>query len=154
MKKHLFSLTLLILALITVQPQHLNGVIYYQNSGGQTAAGVQVSALGCDSKYSQPNGMFTLNCKGKKPGNKLTLTIGNTDGAGKNIEIVNNHQLEWLKLSDRPKEDIVEIIVCEAGKRNEVAARYYDILITSTHETYDKESKEIKAQLKQQKLVN
>ena len=147
MKKTILSLTLFILALITVQPQHLNGVIYYQNSGGQTAAGVKVSAIGCSSEYSNSNGMFTLNCPTKKAGEKLSLDIGSTDGTGKNIEVVNARGLELIRLADSGNDDIVKIIVCEPEKKAEAVLRYNNILDEYINKIYDKKLKEIKAEL-------
>ena len=51
-----------------VSGQQIRGVIYYMNSNGKTAAGVEVSAFCANSDYTDAKGMFRLTLVGKKRG--------------------------------------------------------------------------------------
>ncbi len=130
----------------------ISGVIYYMNSGGKPADGVEVSAFGCGSVYSK-NGTFTLNCSGKKAGQKVKLIVGSTDGQGNNIEVVNSRQMEWLRLSDNPNDEPIEIIVCYAGQRDKAALRFYDILVEANTKDYETRLASIEDKLEQTNLA-
>ncbi len=149
MKKILLFFIFFITTILLMSGQHINGVIYYQNSGGKTVSGVEVSAASCNSVYSRSNGMFRLHCLGRKAGQPLDLVIGTTDGAGNPIEVVNTRQLEWLRLPHDPDNELVKIIVCPAGQLQKARSRYYDILTKPINEEYDQRTKEILAKLQQ-----
>lgn len=151
--KKLASLFLFIwIMAFTARSQKVDGVIYYQNSGGKTAAGVQVSAFGCNPTYSLSNGMFTLPCPNKTIGQKLKLIVGNIDNEGKSIEIVNIRQLEWLRVPDKSDSEPIEIIVCYSGQKDEMALRYYGILVRSTNKKFEEKLASIETQIKQGNL--
>lgn len=127
--------------------QQINGVIYYQNSGDKTAEGVEISAFGCNSVYSNSSGMFTLKCTNKTAGQKVKLVIGGTDGADKVIKVVNTRQLELLRIPDKPDSDPIEIIICYAEQWNETALRFYGILEKNANEEFERKLYQINAKL-------
>ncbi|NNF32807.1 MAG: tetratricopeptide repeat protein [Saprospiraceae bacterium] len=136
-------ITLLILFFTTLSfSQQINGVILYQNSGGQPAEGVEITAFGCSTVYSQSNGMFILPCT-KKPGQKIKLRIGREDAGGTDIEWVNSDQLKVFNMPASPDHDPIDIIVCVAGTRNEAASSFYGILIKDNTNKFDKKLKEL-----------
>lgn len=112
----------------------LKGVVLYQNSGGKPAVGIQVSAFGANPQdvYTTSNGFFVLSFKAKKPGEKVKIILGSTDEKGKNIELVNNKQLEMLRIPSNPDDDPIEIIICPTGQKDETALRFYEILAKAT----------------------
>lgn len=132
--------------------QQINGVIYYQNSGGKIAANIEVNAFGCSGVYTNSNGLFILPCTGKKVGQKVKLIIGPENAQGKNIEVVNIRQLEWLRLSDNPNDNPIEIIICHAGQRNKAALRFYGILEQVNNKEYATKLANIEAKLAQTTL--
>ena len=89
---------------------------------------------------------------GRTPGQSVKLVIGNTDGKGKNIEVVNTRDLEIYRIPDNPYDDPIEIIVCYAGQRDQAALRYYNILIKPTNEKYEHILNSINIQLQQNNL--
>ena len=69
MKNILFFQTFFFICTIFyVSGQQINGIIYYRNSCGKMAENVQVNAFGCNSTYSDTNGMFSLKCPAEHPG--------------------------------------------------------------------------------------
>lgn len=151
MKKY-FPLLFFFCMVSYVYSQQIQGVIYYQNSGGQTAANVQVTAFGCDTEYTQSNGMFILPCPQKAVGQKVKLIIGNIDGDGKNIEVVNSRQLDWLRIPNEFTGDPIEIIICYAGQRDQIALRFYGILAKSTTKEFEQKVNDLEAQLQKNTL--
>ena len=112
----------------------LKGVVFYQNSGGKPAAGVQISALGPNPTYTNSSGMFVLSFSTKEPGDRVKIIVGTTDEKGANIEVVNTRQLEIVRIPADPEDELLEIIVCLAGQRDEAVLRYYGILVKATND--------------------
>lgn len=151
MQQYLIPLLLLLLS-APAYSQKIHGVIYYQNSGGRPAANIQVSAFGCETKYTQSNGMFILSCPQKSAGQKIKLLVGSTDGAGKSIEVVNTAELELIRMPKEADPEPVEIIICYAGQRDEAAMRYYGILSKHKSLEYDRKLQTIEIQLQKNTL--
>ena len=147
---YLFSL----LMSLPILAQQINGVVYYQNSGGKVAKGVKIGAFGCNEVYSQSNGMFILSCPEKKVGQSVKLIIGDTNSEGEAIELVNNHQLEWLRIPEASNNDPIEVIICYDGERNKAAIKYYDLLTDSYEKEYEQKIEEMKEALNNNVLSN
>ncbi len=152
MRSTCILLFLLLGYVYAVSQGNISGIVYYQNSGSRTVAGVQVSAFGCGSQYTTSSGMFQLSCPGKKAGQKIKLIIGNTDQDGNAIEVVNVRELDWLRLPAEPAADPVEIIVCNAGQRDQAAMRFYGILSNAANRQFEKRLESIQAQLSETNL--
>ncbi len=148
MKKLLFLLILsMILSVLTLEGQQINGIIYYHNSGGKRASGVEINAFGCNKVYSK-GGMFILPCPGKVAGQEVSLVVGNTDDEGRSIEVVNDHQLEWLRWPDKMDHNPIKIIVCFTGQRDKAALRYYNIMLDNYNADYEHRLKFLESKLK------
>lgn len=132
--------------------QEIQGVIYYQNSGGKPAAGIQVSAFGCDPVYSVSNGTFILSCPQKDIGQNIKLLLGNTDGEGRSIEIVNQREVDLLTIPEDSESSPIEIIISYAGERDRAALRYYGILSTPTYEIFANKLAAVEDQLRKNTL--
>jgi len=147
MKYPTIIIALLFCAINGLLGQQVNGVVYYQNSGSQPAEGIEINALGCESTYSLTNGLFSLNCPNKKAGQKVEIFIGKDDINGSSIELVNNHQLEWLTIPEDPTNELIKIIICPLGQKNEAAKRYYGILETEITSNFEKERERLNAEI-------
>ena len=132
--------------------QEVQGVIYYQNSGGKPATGVQVSAFGCGSVYSVSNGTFILPCPQKTVGQGVKLILGNTDGQGRGIELVNEREIDMLSIPKDPTSQPVEIIVSYAGERDRAALRYYGILSKPAYQDFAEQLAAVEDQLQKNTL--
>jgi len=86
-----------------VNGQQIRGFIVFDDN--TPAEGIKISAFDCDTRYSQDNGMFILNCPSKKPGQKISLIIQGKNNKDKELIIVNTRQLEWLRMPDTPNHD-------------------------------------------------
>lgn len=128
----------------------LNGVIYYQNSGGKPAQQVEVSALGVAPSWTNKHGIFSLSFSNKKQGDRVQLMIGSVDNDQKAIEVVNRKQLTCYIPSN--SENLVEIIICYLGNRDKAAQRYYGILEQATENEFKKQFALLKQQLEQDNL--
>ncbi len=113
----------------------LNGVVTYYNSGGILAKGIKVSALGCNSVYTN-DGQFQLEFESKVSGDNVNLILGNTDENGASIEIINLKEIEALRIPSDPENEIIRIYICKAGQRQELARQYYNILSNNLEKEY------------------
>jgi len=136
----------------TIGQSTLNGVIYYQNSNGKSARGVEISAFGCNAPPSDENGMFILTCITKKAGETIKLIVGSEDSSGKAIEVVNDKVLDYLRIPDKPDHYPIEIIVCYAGEKNKTAMKYYNLLERVNAQEYEIRLASIENKLQQNNL--
>lgn len=146
---------LLLLSLVfsgSIISQEVQGIIYYQNSGGKPAGGIQVSAFGCGSVYSVSNGTFVLPCPQKSVGQNIRLLLGSTDGKGKSIEIVNQREVDLLTIPKDAPGSPIEIIVSYAGDRDRAALKYYGILTKPTYQIFADKLAAVEAQLEKNTL--
>lgn len=130
----------------------LKGVITFQNSGSQPAAGVSVNAFGANTVYTTDAGMFEITFFTKKAGDKIKLSIGQNDKKGINLQVVNDKVLESIRIPSKPEDDIIDVAVCKAGKRDEEAMRYYGILIKAADEKLNKKVDEIQKKLNEKNI--
>jgi len=120
MKSNLLAL-LLCLATAANAKTILQGTVSFLNSGSRPAAGVKISAFGANDFYTTDAGMFRLEFPDKKPGDKVKIIVGNTDKNGISLELVNDKVIAQVRIPSNPDDDVVEIIVCKVGQRNDAA---------------------------------
>ena len=125
----------------------LKGTVSFLNSGSRPAAGVDVSAFGANTVVTTEQGMFTLEFPDKNPGDKVKIIIGSKDRDGVVLELVNDKALAQTRIPSRPEDDILEIIVCRAGQRNEAALRYNGLIVNTINKTIDKRLSDIDEKL-------
>lgn len=142
-------LTLLFLLVSTVAQATgiIQGTVSFLNSGSRPAAGVKISAFGANDCFTSDAGMFRLEFPNKKPGDKVKIIIGSSDKTGIAIELVNDKVLDQIRVPSRPDDDLVEIIVCKVGQRNDAAIRYNGLIVKTINETVDRRLKEIDEKL-------
>jgi len=58
---------------------HLNGIVTYSNSQNRPAKGIEISTFGANSTFTFENGVFRLEYKNRKPGDKVKLMVGDKD---------------------------------------------------------------------------
>jgi len=126
----------------------LRGTVAYLNSSSRPAVGVEVSAFGANSCLTNNAGMFELVFPTKRPGDKVKIILGNKDSNGNSLEIVNDKVLAQAHIPSRPDDDILDVIVCKIGQRNEAAQQYYGLFIKTANETYEKRLREIEQAVK------
>ncbi|NNF33329.1 MAG: tetratricopeptide repeat protein, partial [Saprospiraceae bacterium] len=89
-----------------------------------------------------------------REGHRVDLAIGEADQHGKQIEVVNEKEVEICRISADYKEEF-EIIVCPKGSRDLAAQKYYKIIKTSSDIALAKMKKEMEGLLtKQEKDYN
>ncbi|GBC60281.1 hypothetical protein DENIS_1232 [Desulfonema ishimotonii] len=114
----------------------LAGQILLKNSGGKPLAGVQVSVRGASPAVSDSNGQFEMVFAKKEPGDRVRLTL-KKDG----YEVVNRKELVTVLRAD--PDDLLVIVMGEAGERDRLALVYYEISERSIRESFDTELKRI-----------
>ncbi|MCP5006773.1 MAG: tetratricopeptide repeat protein [Planctomycetes bacterium] len=152
MKIILFFLLSLLLSAQAFSQGQLKGVVLYQNSGGSPVAGVKINAFGASHVYTDNGGMFELSFGSKNPGDNVKIIIGGKDEKSKNIEVVNNRELENAHIPSDPDNAPLEIIVCPTGQRDQTALRYYGILTSATNDEYEQRLNRIDQQLRKENL--
>ena len=152
MRGILFGLLSLVLSAQVFGQSLLEGVVLYQNSGGNPADGVEISAFGANTVHTKDGGKFVLSFGAKNPGDRVKIIVGSTDEKGTNIEVVNTRQLEIVRIPADPDDTPLEIIVSPAGERDKAALRYHGILINATNNEYQQQLNNIKQQLRQKNL--
>ena len=125
----------------------LQGTVSFLNSGSRPAAGVKISAFGANDCYTTDAGMFRLEFPDKKPGDKVKIIVGSNDKTGLTLELVNDKVVAQVRVPSNPDDDIVEIIVCKVGQRNDAALRYNGLIVKTINETMEKRLKEIDEKL-------
>jgi len=125
----------------------LQGTVSFLNSGSRSAAGVKISAFGANDCYTTDAGMFRLEFPDKKPGDKVKIIVGSNDRDGLSLELVNDKVIAHVRIPSNPDDDIVEIIVCKVGQRNDAALRYNGLIVKTINETMEKRLKEIDEKL-------
>ncbi len=145
-----FSIALGI-SLAALQSSHaktiLQGTVSFLNSGSRPAAGVKISALGANDFYTTDAGIFLLEFPNKKPGDKVKIIVGSSDRSGIALEWVNDEVLAQLHLPSNPEDDLVEIIVCKVGHRNDATMRYNGLIVKTINEAMEKRLREIDEKL-------
>jgi tetratricopeptide (TPR) repeat protein len=117
----------------------LAGIITLKDSGGIPIKGVTITARGANPAVSKNSGLFEMQFIGKKPGDRVILSVYK-----KGLEVVNSNELEVRLRSD--PDDLVKIVMCKEGERDENALIYYKIAAKNINENYEKRLQEIKAQ--------
>ncbi|MBK7408315.1 MAG: hypothetical protein IPJ40_09780 [Saprospirales bacterium] len=130
----------------------LQGTVTFLNSGSRPAAGVKISAIGANHFYTTDDGMFELKFQDKHAGDKVRIIVGTTDRDGTALELVNDKVLEEVRVPSNPGEDIIEIIVCTLGQRDEAALRYNGIFLKTINESTEKHLKEINKKIDEAKF--
>lgn len=125
----------------------LQGTVSFLNSGSRPAAGVKISAFGANECYSTDAGMFRLEFLEKKPGDKVKIMVGSNDKNGIAIELVNDKVIDQVRIPSNSDDDIVEIIVCKIGQRNDAALRYNGLIVKTINEAMEKRLSEIDEKL-------
>ncbi len=125
----------------------LQGTVSFLNSGSRPAVGVDISAFGASTVPTTESGMFILKFPEKKPGDKLKIIVGSKDRTGAALELVNDKVLSQVRVPSKPDDDVVEIIVCKVGQRNEAALRYNGIIVKTVNDNYEKTLREINQKL-------
>lgn len=121
----------------------LQGTVTFLNSGSRPAVGVKISAFGANDSYTTDAGMFRLEFSDKKPGDRVKIIVGSTDKSGFALELVNDRVLEQIRIPSNPEEDIIEIIVCKNGQRNDAALRYNGLIVKTINAAAEKRLKAI-----------
>ncbi len=153
MRNVIFFLILFIFITFNLYSQNPEKIFYgqitFQNSDSTPAVGVSVSGfLGtATTVYTSKDGKFHLIFPSKYEGDKIKLTLGTKDIEDTEIEIVNDKELDLLKLPRNPMEE-VRIVVCKKGDRDIAAQKYYDILVKSANKTCDKQLNRIENEIK------
>ena len=114
----------------------LKGKILYLSSGKTPAQGVTVSGSikeveNTNTVYTTEDGSYVLIFPKSREGYRVDLKIGEEDQHGKQIEVVNEKEVEICRISADYQEEF-EIIVCPKGSRDLVAQKYYKIIKTSS----------------------
>lgn len=130
--------------------QIVRGVVKFLSSGSSPAAGVDISAFGANPDVTTSSGMFELTFPNKRPGDKIKIIPGTKDGNSTSIEVVNDKELAQARIPSNPDDDVLEIIVCKRGYRDEAAIRYNGIIVKNVNEKYEKNIREINAKLEKQ----
>ena len=130
----------------------LQGTVSFLNSGSRPAVGVDISAFGASTVPTTEAGMFVLKFPDKKPGDKVKLIVGSKDRNGTAVELVNDKVLAQVRVPSRPDDDVVEIIVCKVGQRNDAALRYNGIIVKAINEATDKRLRDIDEKLSATKI--
>jgi len=129
-----FTIILLCFTTVAHTKAILQGTVSFLNSGSQPAAGVKISAFGANDVYTTDAGMFRLEFPDKKPGDKVKIIVGKSDKTGLAIELVNDKVLSQVHIPSNPDEDIVEIIVCKIGERDDAVLHYNGIIVKTINE--------------------
>jgi tetratricopeptide (TPR) repeat protein len=119
----------------------LRGIVKLQSSGSQAIEGVEISAFGAGTVYSNSVGMFELKFADKVPGMAVRLLISRSGH-----EVVNEKEVERCILREDP-DDLITIVMSRAGDRNRQALAYYNIIVKTTNKKYEHNLAEIKSQL-------
>ena len=133
---------------MAAQNNSLSGKALFLNSGKTPAAGVKISAsiildsitINANPVYTASDGSYTLVFPRAVPGHVVTLKVGDKDGRGEAIEIVNEEELRICQIPEEPSEAF-DIIICKKGERDAAAQRYYKIFKTSADRELDRMKK-------------
>ena len=96
---------------------------------------------------SQADGTFVLVCPEKNPGDRVFLNVGATDGQGQAIELVNQHQLDYLTLPAWTSRDTLWVIVCPQEQVQAATEKYYRILRQASETAYEEQLAQLNARL-------
>ena len=142
----LFLLCGLATTLLTAQTENnkiLRGKVLFQNSNFTPAESVSIAGVIKVEKEEYANkvntdskGQYELKFPLARKGHPVKLTIGNTDKAGKEIEVVNEKELQLCRIPANATQEF-EIIVCPKGARDIAARKYYKILKNSAELAYE-----------------
>ena len=114
----------------------LGGKMLFLSSGKSPAKGVEIAGsiegtTKANTVYTLNDGAYHLVFQTAKTGHRVQLTIGNIDGEGKSIELVNDKEIANCRIPANATDEF-EIIVCRKGERDLTAQRYYKIIKTSS----------------------
>ncbi len=132
----------------TGQNNLLRGFVKLQSSGSSPLGGVEISAFGAQTVYSNDAGMFEMRFTGKKQGAAVSLMVSKPG-----YEVINSRELERCILRSSP-DDLVYIIMARQGDRQRQALAYYNIIVDNTHEQFGRQLESIRAQLDRSETDN
>ncbi|NTW35920.1 MAG: hypothetical protein HGB17_07285, partial [Syntrophobacteraceae bacterium] len=120
----------------------VKGLVVLNELGGPPAAGVEVSAAGCEgAAVTDREGRFLLSFPQLQPGNSLNLELHLED-----FEVVNDVELEQ-DLTEDPDRSQVNLLLCRKGNRREMARRLFRL---KAHECvqgqFDRQHRELEKQ--------
>ena len=139
MKKILFlALFILQSCPIFAQKMVVRGIVTLQNSNGTPVPGVQLSAFGATPTVSNTFGQFDLIFEGKEPGDPVTIIVLKSG-----MEVVNRDEIKYYVLR-KDTADVLNIVLCPEGTRDENAARYYGIALKFHNDQINELKEEIK----------
>lgn len=144
MKRLLLCLPILLIAgLSWAQPvnNRLRGFVKLLNSGSQPLAGVQISSFGSSPTASKSDGSFELVFANKQPGDKVALLISKNG-----YDLVNSKEVEDVIIR-KNADDLITIVMCPQGQRNQIALNYYNIIIQNANAALEKKLAAIDARL-------
>ncbi|MEM9686229.1 MAG: tetratricopeptide repeat protein, partial [Bacteroidota bacterium] len=147
------------LSLTAQQNNSLSGKIVFLNSRKNPATGVELSgvikrsdtdSIVANTVYSGDDGTYRLVFPKAAVGYVVQLTIGEKDGNGQAIEVVNDAAVRICRIPEDAKEAF-EIIVCKKGERDAIAETYYTIIKSSSDVALAGIKKELEVLLNQKK---
>jgi tetratricopeptide (TPR) repeat protein len=152
---HLLLLGLLLTTTLTAQnPENnkiLRGKVLFQNSNFTPATGVAVAGMikvekeeNTNKVYSDSRGNYELQFPLARKGHPVSLSIGNTDKTGQELEVVNEKEISLCRIPANASQEF-EIIVCPKGARDVAARKYYKILKNSAEKAYEQMQEEFRA---------
>ncbi|MEO0470658.1 MAG: tetratricopeptide repeat protein, partial [Bacteroidota bacterium] len=158
MKYKIIILILICITRLSIYGQQnnvLRGKILFLNSGKKPAVGVKISGsvegqIKANHDYSSLTGAFQLTFQEAREGYQVELIIGEEDGKGQLLEVVNIHEIGLCKIPAKSTEEF-EIIVCPKGSRDLIAQQYYQIIKTSADQELEKKKQELKALIEQKR---
>lgn len=127
----------------------ITGSVVYQNSNFTPAVGVKVNANGSNGAFSKSDGGYTLEFPHYEAGATIYPRIGEdnvtTDAKGKEVELVNAKELEFVSIPKNPTLAPMRIVVCPKGERDLAAQKYYRIIKVESDRQLIERLEEVKA---------
>ena len=123
------------------------GLVREQNSGKRPVDGVQIIFSGSVPKTSDGSGKFRLAFAGKKAGDLVLMS----EISGKGYELVNDKELEQVKLSSTEQFG-TDIIVAKAGVIDAAKKDYYAISDKALKAGFDKQKALLQGELAKARL--
>lgn len=149
MKKILITLSLLLACLAKEHAQSQNGLVREMNSGKKPLGNVQIICLNASPTSSDQSGAFRIQFKDKKPGDLIVFTEIRKMG----YEVVNEKQLEIVKIGNSPTLDI-PIIMAPEGTVAQAKAKYYQTSDQALKTRYQQEKNKLLEALQKSQINN
>lgn len=141
MRRFCLSLVIAHCSLLLSAESVLRGLVKLQSSGSKPLTGVEVSAFGANSAYTNNQGQFELIFPNKRAGDAVSLIIQK-----RGFELINEREISKVVLRN-DADDPVTIVMSRAGERDRQALSYYNILSQSISRNFDKDLDRIQQQL-------